>query len=88
MDTNWKKHLDDDVKLLKRARDELRVQMHLGAAEAHDTWDKIEKKWEHLESRLKHVGNTSQESVGEIEEAAKVLIGEIKTGYQRIRDAL
>jgi hypothetical protein len=88
MTTNWKTLLDDEVLILKQARDELKVQIHLGASDAQDTWEGVEKNWEHLEARLKRLGQVAQESAGEVEDAAQNLVDEIKAGYKRIRTFL
>lgn len=85
---DWKKRLDQEVEIIQQARDELRVQIHLGAADARDIWEKMEKNWEHLESRLKHVGHATQEAAEDVEEAAKGLVQEIKAGYERVRKSL
>lgn len=86
MELDWKKRLDEEIEILEQTRDELKLQAHLGAAEAREVWAKLEKNWEHLESRLKRVGHATQESAEDIEEATKTLVEEIKAGYQRIRD--
>ena len=88
MSNDWKTRLDDEVTTLQQTRDELRVQIHLGALEAQEAWDKAEKSWEHLEARIKVIGQATQESAGEVEEAAKSLVHEIKAGYKRVRDIL
>lgn len=88
MKSDWKQQLEDEINVLRQTRDELRVQLHLGAANAHDTWEKVEKSWEHLESRLKRVGQATHESADELESASKIFVEEIKLGYKRIRDAL
>lgn len=88
MTLELRKHLEKEVEVLKQARDELRVQLHLGAADAQDVWDALEKKWEHLEGRLKRIGQTTQESSEDVEQAAKNLLSEIKSGYNRIRESI
>ena len=88
MGDSWKDRFADEIETLKQGRDELKVQVHLGAADARDAWAKVEKNWGHLEGRLKQVGQVGQESADEIEEAAKLLIEEIKAGYKHIRNML
>ncbi len=88
METDWKTLLKDEVETLRQTRDELRVQIHLGAAEVHDTWETVEKNWGHLEARLNRLGKVAQESKKDIEEAAKLLVEEIRAGYLHIRDFL
>lgn len=86
MNEKLRKRLDEEVKTLQLTRDELRVQIHLGAAEARDRWTRLEKSWDHLEARLKRLGQATQESVEDVERAAKSLVEEIKLGYKHIRD--
>jgi hypothetical protein len=86
--SNWKQLLDDEIDVLRQGRDELRVQMHLGAAEAREVWEKVEKNWNHLEARLKVIGQVGQESAEDVEEAAKSLIDEIKAGYNHLKSVL
>jgi hypothetical protein len=86
--SNWKQLLDDEIDVLRQGRDELRVQMHLAAADARDVWDKVEKNWSHLEGRLKVIGEVGKESAEDVEEAAKSLIDEIKEGYKHLRNVL
>lgn len=83
-----KERLNDEIEILKQGRDELQVQLHLGAAEAREAWDKVEKNWNHLEARVKQIGHAGQDSIEEIEEAAQLLVSEIKAGYQNVRDLL
>ena len=88
MEKDWKERLDDEVETLRQARDELRVQLHLGAADAKETWEGVERSWEHLEARLKRLAEATQESAEDVGEAAKILVGEIKAGYKHVRDFL
>lgn len=88
MTVDWEKRINEEVEVLQQARDEIRVQLHLAAADARDVWDTLEKKWEHLESRLERVSQTTREASEDVEEAVKGLVGEIRSGYKRIRDAM
>lgn len=73
---------------LKQQRDAIKVQLHLGKAEAKQEWEEMEKKLEHLRSKAKAVGNETQAASREVLEAAKLLADEIKQGYERIRKRL
>jgi hypothetical protein len=85
MSDDWRKRLDDEAETLRRMRDELRVQAHLGAAEARERWDKLEERWGHLEGKLRLLGQESKESLEEVGEAARLLAREIRDGYQRLK---
>ena len=74
---------DDLVQDLKRARDELRVQIHLASKEAQDEWQELEEKMEGFASKagLEETGEGIGQALGQ-------LGNEIKAGYARLRDAL
>ena len=80
--------LEEIVGKLKTERDELRVQLHLLAAEAKDEWEEVEKRWEHLESRMKRVGDAAADAGDDVAAAGKQLAEEIGSAYQRIRKSL
>ena len=84
-DQNW---VDDEFETLQTIRDELKLQVHLGRAEARERWEKLEKDWEHLEGKVKVLREGSQESLDEIGRAARGLVREIRDGYHHIRDLL
>lgn len=73
---------------LQRKRDELRVKIHLAGAEAREEWEKAEKKWERLRSRLAVVGEAAEETGDDVGEALEQLGEELRKGYRRIRDLL
>ena len=73
---------------LKQQRDAIKVQLHLGKAEAKQEWEEMEKKLERLRAKAKVVGNETQHVSQDVFEAAKLLAEEIKRGYDRIRKLL
>jgi hypothetical protein len=75
--------LDDLVEQLKRKRDELRVQVHLGSKEVQDEWEELEGKMEHF-SATARLGETG-EGIGD---ALGQLGHELKLGYERIKEAV
>lgn len=80
--------LGDELEELRRVRDELRVKIHLGKAEAKELWEKTEHKLEEFEQKVKSVSSQVEEPLHDVGEAAKLLLDEIKDGYRRIRGAL
>lgn len=86
--TDLRERLSREAENLKRIRDELRVQLHLGREEARERFEQAEKRWEHLEAKLKALGHESQESMEEVGEAAQGLLHEIAESYRRIRRSL
>ena len=73
---------------LRQLRDEVRVQLHLGKAEAREAWDEIEKRWHQLEGKLQAVREGSREDLGEIRETARRLAREIRDGYRHLKSLL
>ena len=88
MSESWQDRIHSEADMLRTTRDELRVQLHLGAAEARDTWDALEDSWHQLEARLSSLGHATSEAAEDLETATKLLLGEIKHGYERIRAVL
>jgi serine phosphatase RsbU (regulator of sigma subunit) len=86
--SEWSDKFAEEIEELRRVRDELRVQMHLARQEAKERWEHLEKRWQSLEARLKVVREGSRESLGDIGEAGKALVEEIKHGYRHVRSLL
>ena len=83
-----KEDFTEFVENLKTQRDELKVRMHLAAADAKDEWDKLEGKWDQFEAKAKQVGGQASDVSKDVWAAAKDLGAEIKEGYERIRKTL
>lgn len=77
--------LHEELDQLRRIRDELKVQIHLGKVEAGDLWDKLEHRFGEAEDRVRHLARRAEEPMGDVAEAARLLIDEIKAGYQKLR---
>ena len=86
--TDEKIDLQRLVDELKAQRDELRVKLHLAKAEARDEFEKLEKRWEHARGRLAVIGKEAGEASKDVGEAARLVLDEIRAGYQRIRKAI
>jgi len=80
--------LSDELEDLKRIRDEIRVKIHLGKAEAKDLWERSEKKIEEVESKIKSISDQAEQPLNDVRDATKLLLDEIGDGYKRIRDSL
>lgn len=87
MDTTKKNSpLDDELAELRRARDELRVQAHLGKAEAKALWQRVEQKWPDVEARVAELENASADAARKIGDAASDLLKEIKDAYKKLKE--
>ena len=88
MESELRKRIESEIETLRAARDELKVQVHLGAAEARGVWEKAEKSWGHLEGRVKVLAEATHESLEDVGAAIDVLAEEIRRGYQHVRKLL
>ena len=81
---------DDVIEELKQKRDELRVQIHLASKEVKDEWNDLEEKMEDFSGKAKQFSDDAKlKETGEgIGDALSQLGGELKRGYERIRDAI
>ena len=80
--------VNEELDELKRIRDELRVQIHLGAAETRDLWEKTEQRFEQLERRLGEFKREVKEPLRDVGDATRLLLDEIGDAYRQIRKAL
>jgi CBS domain-containing membrane protein len=77
-----------EIDNLRRLRDELRVQIHLGKAEARDLWNDLEERWSELEGRAQALADRAEEPLEDIAAAAELVVEEVREGYRRVRDLL
>ncbi|MCB9654876.1 MAG: hypothetical protein H6729_12175 [Deltaproteobacteria bacterium] len=80
-----KEELKKEIEDLKRLRDELRVQAHLGKAEAKDAWSRLEASWPDVEEKLKVIESETSEFADNLFASAKGLVAEIREGYSKFR---
>jgi hypothetical protein len=78
--------LAEELENLQAVRDELRVQAELGRAELRERWEELERRWHHLEGRMKLVREGLREDGEDVREAARLLAGELREGYQHLRE--
>ncbi len=77
--------LDEALESLERIRDEIRVKIHLAAADARDEWEQLEKKWNHLRGKAGSIGRVAGDAAEDVGEAVDLLGQELKRGYERLR---
>jgi len=68
---------------LRRRRDELKLQIHLGSKEAQAEWDELEAKWREFSGKAGF-----EESARGVGGALEQLGREIRAGYERLMKAL
>lgn len=74
------KSIEELMASLAQARDEIRLQLHLGSKEAEDEWSELTQEWDAFLSRTQF--EKSEEEVGE---AARELGLKMKAAYDRFR---
>jgi len=80
--------LRDTLGKLEQERDELRVRLHLGKAEAREEWDKLDARISELRGRLDRAGDEAGDAMEDVAAAAKLLGEEIRLGFDRVRRML
>jgi len=88
MDENSPSFIEKMIQDLTRQRDELKLNLHLGTQEAKEQWEKLEEKLFHLKQRLEPAKQAAEESAGNVWEAVRILAGEVKDGFDRIRKSI
>ncbi|NIX76374.1 hypothetical protein [Microvirga terricola] len=68
---------------LKRARDEIKLKIHLGSKDAQDEWAELERRWATFENKAE-----LERSAKDVSDAVKILGSELKDAFQRVRKAL
>ena len=83
-----KERVGEFISSLKRQRDELALQIHLGKAEAKEEWEKVTAKFDELTSQYEPLKDAVEETTGNVFDALKLVASEVEEGFQRIRKAL
>lgn len=79
-------NLQDAYDKLKQKRDELKVKLNLGKMEARDAWDDVEKNFQKLDSKMQGLRKQGGEEVDRMKEDIKLLMSDIKDGFERVRN--
>jgi DNA repair exonuclease SbcCD ATPase subunit len=80
--------IEDFWEKLKTQRDEMKVQAHLARAEFRDEWNEVEEKWQKAEQAFDRVQDQAIETTAEMQHSAKVIMEEIGSTYDRIKERL
>jgi hypothetical protein len=76
-----KKDILDGVAALKRARDEVKVDLHLAGMDAREEWKK-------LEARLQRLDQDAGGAAAEFSDRTKQSLEEVSKAFKRFRDTL
>lgn len=72
---------------LKQQRDELALKIHLGKEEAREEWEKVQAKLAKLSDDYEPVRDAVGESATNVFQSMKLVAGEVKDGFDRIRES-
>ncbi len=73
---------------LKQQSDEIRVRLHLGGQDLKDEMAKLDDKLNQLNRSFDPLKNAVGETADDVWESFKIVGGELKEGYHRIRKTL
>jgi hypothetical protein len=79
-----KRELDD----LRRIRDELRVQAHLGRTEVRERWEALERSLDELDDKAKRASRAAEPALRELEKDVRKIATDLRDGFRRVRDAI
>ena len=80
--------LDHILDELKRYRDEARVRIHLGKADAKDEWERLEHAWAQLRAKMGTAGRELGKTAADVGAALRLAAEELRDGYHRIRNSI
>jgi uncharacterized protein YjbJ (UPF0337 family) len=83
-----KDRVESEVDELMTLRDELKLKVHLGKMEAQELWEDLEKHWDQAEGKLKVLADASAEAAGNVGDAAEMVVAEVRSGYEKLRNLL
>jgi hypothetical protein len=86
MSSQEKSRLEGLSTKILQLRDELEVQLNLGAAEARDEWAQLESKLGEFKNQIGKVADVAEESGEGVMEAASLAGEEILKGYEKLKE--
>jgi hypothetical protein len=86
--SEFKDRVNEELEVLRALRDEARVQLNLAGAEARDQWESLEKDWEHVEGKIKVVGEEAKSVIEDVDDALELVFDQLREGYTRIKKLL
>ncbi len=83
-----KNQIAETISALKQQRDELAVQIHLGAMEAKDEFEAAKGKLDEMASQFEPVKDAVDESAGNVMASLQLVGEEILASFSRVRNSL
>ena len=78
----------DLISSLKQQRDEIALQIHLAEMDARDEFESAKSKLDDALVEYEPLRDAVDESAGNIWESLKLVAGEVKESFDRVRKAL
>ena len=82
------RYLADLIQRLKQQRDELRLQIHLGKAEAKEELARLEERLERLMEDYEPVKEAMAETTANVASGLQLVAQEIQEGFVRVAKSL
>lgn len=79
--------LQRELASVRRLRDEMRVQLHLGKAEVRDRWEELEGRLHDAEERVGRVLREAEAPMHDAAAALRGLLAELRDAYHRLRES-
>ena len=83
--SEWRGRLNELMAKLEQERDELRLRIHLAKADARDELAQLEVRMAELKERASRADDEARDAMGDIGDAARKLVEEIREGFERVR---
>lgn len=80
--------LESLISTLKQERDALKLKVHLAEMEAKDEFERLSGKIDELSTQYDPVKQAVSESADSVIAALSLAAGEMKNGFQRVKDAI
>lgn len=80
--------IEEIISTLKQQRDELGLQIHLGAVEAKEEFDEAIQKINEMSRDFEPVKDAAEESAENLFESLKLVGDEVKASFNRIKKSL
>ena len=88
MEQSDKNGLERELEMLQTLRDELKLKVHLAAADVRDEFHRLEKKWERLDEELHRTARHAKLPLQAVGAQSRELIEELQRSYSNIRRLL
>lgn len=86
--SNLEDHVKDMIAKLEQQRDELAVQVHLGAAEAKEDFEEAKEKLDKMTQEFEPLKGAMKKSAGNVLSSLELVGEELLASFDRIRKSL